>query len=120
MDWNELNNYPIVTGRQSSVVRRVISDKFKSLGIEMRPIAIEVDNVRWSIALVEQGKGLSFALQADIEEPVREGKLKIIELNEDIYLTAVALLRPDTFISPIIDRFLSMVKQAFNIEPERV
>jgi DNA-binding transcriptional LysR family regulator len=114
LDWEDLYNYPIVTGLQTSVVRRMIDEQLKSKGIEVRPLAIEVDNVGWCIALVEYGKGLSFAFMVDIEKKVNEGQLKIVRLSEDLYLSAVAVMRPGVFISPIIERYLSMVKQAFS------
>ncbi len=113
LDWKDLNTYPLVGGPQSSVVRRMLNKTFESKGIEMADLAAEVDNVEWCITLVEYGRGLSFAFLTDIEKRVAQGKLKIVPMKEDIYLSAEAVMLPDLFISPIIERFLSMVKQAF-------
>lgn len=119
LDWKYLNNYPLVAGPQSSVVRRLINEQFRAHGIEMRPLTAEVDNVEWCIALVERGKGLSFALWPDIEKRVNENQLKIVHLTDYIYLSADAIMPQGIFVSPIINRFLSMVKQAFNSIPDK-
>jgi LysR family transcriptional regulator, transcriptional activator of the cysJI operon len=113
LDWKDLNKYPLVGGPPTSVVRRMVEEKYKSLGIEMRPLAAEVDDIGWCITLVEHGKGLSFAFYTDIEKQISEGRLKIIELKEDLFLSAEAVIPPGMYMSPIIDKFISMVKLAF-------
>jgi len=50
----------------------------------------------------------------DIERKINEGRLKIVRLEDDLYVSAEALMPSGIFINPIIERFISMVKQAFN------
>jgi DNA-binding transcriptional LysR family regulator len=114
LTWKDLNNYPLVSGPQTSVVRRTLNEKFKNEGVEMRPLAAEVDDIEWCIYLVEHGKGLSFAFRGDIERRVAEGRLKIIELTDNPYLSADAVMPVDLFMNPLINKFLLMVKKAFN------
>jgi len=114
-DWKELNNFPLVSGPSTSVVRRIIAEKFKSEGIEMRPPAAEVDNIEWCINLVEHGTGLSFAFYSQIENQLTEKALKIVQLKENIYLAAEAVVAPTTFMSPVINDFIAMVKEAFRV-----
>jgi LysR family transcriptional regulator, transcriptional activator of the cysJI operon len=113
LDWIDLNQYPLVGGPPTLVVRRMVEEKFKSLGLEMRPLAAEVDDIGWCITLVEHGKGLSFAFYADIEKQIREGRLKIIVLKEDLFVSADAVIPQGIFMSPIIDKFIRMVTKAF-------
>ncbi|HSW58031.1 MAG TPA: LysR family transcriptional regulator [Dehalococcoidales bacterium] len=116
LSWKELNNYPLVSGPSTSVVRRMISERFKREGIEMKPLAAEVDNIVWCIDLVEHGKGLSFAFKSFIEPQVKEGRLKLVELTDDLFLSADAIMSHDLFMNPIINRFITMVKAAFATE----
>ncbi len=113
LDWQDLNLYPLVTGQQTSVVRRMVEEKFKSIGLEMRPPAAEVGDIEWCITLVEHGKGLSFSFYADIEEKVKEGSLKAVALKDDLFVSAEAVIPPGIYISPIIDKFIRMVTKAF-------
>ena len=113
LSWKEFNDYPLVSGPQTSVVRRMVFEKFKSEGIEMRPLAAEVDNIDWCINLVEHGKGLSFAFMSYIEPQIKDGRLKLVELTEDLYLSADAVMSQDIFMNPIINRFIRLVKEAF-------
>ncbi|MBN1189969.1 MAG: LysR family transcriptional regulator [Dehalococcoidales bacterium] len=113
MDWKDLGNYPLVGGPQTSVVRRMLEEKFKNTGMDMPPLAAEVGDIEWCITLVEHGKGLSFAFNADIEKQVKEGSLKTISLKEDLLLSAEAVILPGMYISPIVEKFIRMVKKAF-------
>jgi DNA-binding transcriptional LysR family regulator len=113
LGWEDLNNYPLVGGPQTSVVRRLLEETFKSRGIEMRPLAAEVDNVEWCITLVEHGKGLSFAFLADIEKRVAMGQLKIVKVKESLFLAAQAVMLNDLYVSPIVEKFLGMLQEAF-------
>jgi DNA-binding transcriptional LysR family regulator len=116
LTWQDLNGYPLVSGPPTSVVRRMVTEKFKNEGIEMRPLAAEVDNVDWCINLVEHGKGLSFSFMSEIEPRIKEGRLKLVEMTEDLYLSADAVMSQDLFMNPIINRFIGMVKKAFNYQ----
>jgi DNA-binding transcriptional LysR family regulator len=113
LDWQALSRYPLVGGPPTSVVRRMVDDKFKSIGLETHPLAAEVDDIDWCITLVEHGKGLSFAFYSDIEKQIDEGRLKIVALAEDLFVSAEAVIPPGIYMSPIIDKFLLMVTQAF-------
>jgi DNA-binding transcriptional LysR family regulator len=73
LTWKDLNNYPLVSGPQSSVVRRTLNEKFKSEGVEMQPLAAEVDDIEWCIYLVEHGKGLSFTFREKLKNRSQRG-----------------------------------------------
>jgi DNA-binding transcriptional LysR family regulator len=112
LDWKDLSNYPLVSGPEASVIRTVIFDKIRDEGLETPVLAAEVGDIEWCKSLVENGKGLSFTLANDIEKQVSEGRLKLVPLKEYLYLTAEAVTRSD-ISNPIIEKFISMVKQAF-------
>jgi DNA-binding transcriptional LysR family regulator len=102
-----------VTGPETSVIRKIIDNKFKSEGLPEPSLAAEVGSVEWCKNLVENGKGLSFALVKDIQKEINEKALRIVPLNEYVYVTAEAVTRKD-MQNPIIKKFIEMVKQAFN------
>lgn len=111
--WKDLANYPLVSGPEDSVIRRIISDKLKEQGLEVQKLAAEVNDMEWCKTLVEDGKGLSFTIIEDIQEHLARRRLKIVHLEEDLYLTAEAVMRNDTFINPTIKEYVSLVKRAF-------
>jgi DNA-binding transcriptional LysR family regulator len=112
LDWNDLNNFHIVLGTEMSVIRKIIFNKFKEKGLPEPTLAAEVGSVIWCKSLVENGKGISFTLEKDIQKEVLEGRLKIIPLKDYAYITAEAVTREE-MLNPIIEGFIEMVKEAF-------
>jgi LysR family transcriptional regulator, transcriptional activator of the cysJI operon len=113
LGWNDLLKYPLVSGPETSVIRKIIFDKFREEGLEEPSLAAEMGTVEWCKTLVENGKGLSFTLGRDIEKQVTEGRFKLVALKEYLYITAEAITRPD-ISNPVIDKFTAMIKTAFN------
>jgi LysR family transcriptional regulator, transcriptional activator of the cysJI operon len=112
LDWSELTNFHIVLGTEMSVIRKIIFNKFKEKGLPEPNLAAEVGSVIWCKSLVENGKGISFTLEKDIQKEVLEGRLKVIPLKDYAYITAEALTREE-MLNPIIEGFIEMVKEAF-------
>jgi hypothetical protein len=81
-------------------------------------LAAEVGDVEWCKKLVEDGKGLSFTLAYDIEEQLKTGRLKLVPLQEYVYVAAESVTHLDEF-NPIILKFISMVKEAFGFRETR-
>ena len=113
LSWRDLCNYPLVVGPEDSIIRKLIFDKIKSQGLEMQRSVTEVNSTEWCKTLVEDGKGISFTVLGDIEKQVAEGRLKIVQLEEDLYLTAAVVMRSGMFVNPAVKEFIAMVKQAF-------
>ena len=113
LSWKDMSNYPLVSGPESSVIRKVILAKLKSEGLELQKFAAEVNNTEWCKTLVENGKGLSFTIAEDIAGQVSEVRLKTVALDEDMFLTAEVIMRSDTFMNPHIKQFIRLVKKAF-------
>jgi DNA-binding transcriptional LysR family regulator len=113
LSWRELCNYPLVSGPEDSIIRKLIFDKIKDQGLETCQSVTEVNSIEWCKTLVEDGKGISFTIMGDIEKQITQRRLKIVQLEENLYLTAVAIMRSGTFVNPAIKEFIAMVKQAF-------
>ncbi len=113
LGWEDLYRYPLVSGPETSVIRRVIFDKYREMGLEEPNLAAEVGTVEWCKTLVENGRGLSFTLFKDIEKQVEEGRFKLVPLKESLSIIAESVTRLD-ISNPIIQKFILLVKKAFN------
>lgn len=116
LSWKDLSNYPLVSGPEDSIIRKLISEKLKEQGLEMQRFVTEVNSTEWCKMLVEDGKGISFTIFGDIEQQVAQNRLKIVQMEESLYLKAEAIMRSGTFMNPAIDEFIAMVKQAFGYQ----
>jgi DNA-binding transcriptional LysR family regulator len=112
LSWKDLVKYPLVTGPETSVIRRILFNKFKEEGLEAVTPAAEVSNITWTRTMVEEGKGLAFTVARDVEKEVAEGKFKLVPLEEYLQITAAAVTSSD-ISNPIIEKFINSVKQAF-------
>ena len=113
LSWKDLSNYPLVSGPENSIIRRLISEKLEEHGLEMQRFVTEVNSTEWCKVLVEDGKGISFTVIGDIEQQVAQNRLKIVQMEENLYLKAEAIMRSGTFINPATNDFITMVKQVF-------
>lgn len=113
LSWKDLSSYHLVSGPEGSIIRKHIFDKIEEQKLETKPAVTEVNSVEWCKTLVEDGKGISFTIIGDIEKEITQRQLKIVKMEDDLYLTAEAVMRSDTFVNPAINEFISLVKQAF-------
>ena len=113
LSWEDLANYPLISGPEDSIIRKLITDKLKERGLENRRFVADVDSTEWCKELVENGKGLSFTIIQDIAEQIAQKRLKIVIMEEPVYLTGEAVIRSDAFMNPAIKEFIVLVKQAF-------
>jgi DNA-binding transcriptional LysR family regulator len=113
LTWEDLAGYPLISGPEDSVIRKMISDKLKEHGLEERHFVADVNSTDWCKQLVQNGKGISFTIAGDIEEQLERKLLKLVRTEEALYLTAEAVVREDVFMNPTIKEFIALVKQAF-------
>jgi DNA-binding transcriptional LysR family regulator len=118
LSWGDLANYPLISGPEDSIIRTLITDKLREHGREKRYFVADVDSTEWCKKLVENGKGISFTIAEDIEEQIAQKRLKIVKTEEDLLVTAEAIMRSDTFMNPTATEFIDLVKQAFDFTSE--
>jgi LysR family transcriptional regulator, transcriptional activator of the cysJI operon len=117
LDWSDLSDYPLVIGTKTSVIRRIIFDKFQEEGLAIPYIAAEVSSGEWNKSLVEKGKGLGFVLKEDIEKEIADGLVRIVHLKQDLNIGIDVVVRSDSPENPILMEFIDLVKQSF-LSPE--
>jgi DNA-binding transcriptional LysR family regulator len=114
IELRDLCDYPMIVGPETSATRRVVVSKLEAAGLKVGPlISVEVNSVEWGIRLIESGRGIGFYYINNIEKEVSEGLLRVIPLTDDILIGVDALVRKDAFLTPIAERFISLVKKAF-------
>jgi len=75
---------------------------------------VEVNSIEWGRSLVEDGKGISFFCMKNVEKEVSEGRLKILPLEEDIWVGVDVLVRQDVILSPIANSFISLARETLS------
>jgi DNA-binding transcriptional LysR family regulator len=115
LDFIDICGYPLVTGPETSATRRIILNKFKIRGCNMpTPILVEVNSPEWGKNLVENGKGMALFHLKSIAKDISSGRLKALPLPGDISVGADVLLRTDAPEHAMTERFIDLVKQAFD------
>lgn len=115
VDWQDLENYPLILGSQGSLLRPIIIEKFKSVGIDTAPrFVLESINVDVGKIFAQEGNGVGLWYAKDVEAEVSAGKLKILQLPEKI-LVPVDIIVPKEpeQVPPIINKFIHFIKQEF-------
>lgn len=112
--WADLLNYPLILPPEVSAMRQIILNKFEDEGLKMHYVtAVEVDNMQFGKSLVENGEGISIYYIKNVEKEVLEGRMKILPLADDIWVGVDVFVRRDHSLSLSAERFISLVKAAF-------
>jgi DNA-binding transcriptional LysR family regulator len=114
VEWEDICDYPLLVGHEPFATKKIIPNKLIAEGVAT-PLNMDLtaDNVQCCKILVQNGKSISVALEEDIEHEVREGKLKVLPLPNDIWIVVDAVMRSGAVASPLIQHFLSAAKSAF-------
>lgn len=105
----ELNDEPIILREKGSALRTAILRKFHEYGI-WPSVIIEASSLDFIIDYVKQNKGVSFMIEPDIQEELKNGILKIIPIDEgNIVLFTEFIYSSEKPLSPPAEAFLKMV-----------
>jgi DNA-binding transcriptional LysR family regulator len=115
IEWQDIYSYPLIMGTETSAVRKIALTKLKAEGLTMTPRLGPgiVSNTALIRKVVQSGNYVSLALAKDIEDELHARKLRIIPAPSEIWIGADAVLHRNTFISPMIKKFLSLTREAF-------
>ena len=113
VDFADLAAYHLVAGPEGSATRQIISDAFKASGYEMPTLNVEVNSLEWGLSLVENGKGIGIYHIKVVEEKIAEGRLKALPFVNEIRVGVQALIRTDSPVNPLVERFLALVRGKF-------
>lgn len=114
LEFVNLCGYPLILGPETSATRRIILSKLMTGGCHMpAPIIVEVNSSEWGIQLVENGDGVGLHHIRSVEKAIAEGRLKALPLSGEIWVGVDALLRTDAPEHPMAQKFVSLVREAF-------
>ena len=114
IELTDLCDYPLILGPETSATRRVVFNKFEAEGLRLDNfVAVEVNSVEWGRSLVESGRGIGLYYVRNVEKEVSEGRLRVLPVTDGMRVGADVLIRKDAFLSPIAEKFISLLKGAF-------
>lgn len=114
LDLIDICGYPLISGPETSAVRRIFLKKLKGSGCNIPvPIIVEANSPEWGKSLVENGKGMGLYHQKSVANEITSGRLKALPLPGDIYAGADVLVHIDASEHPMTEKFISLVKKEF-------
>jgi DNA-binding transcriptional LysR family regulator len=121
LDFMNLCGYPLVLGPETSATRQIILKKLRTGGCAVpSPIIVEVNSSEWGISLVEKGRGVGLHHIRSVEKAIAEGRLKVLPLSGDIWVGADALLHADAPEHPMVEKFISLVREALEARGDKL
>jgi DNA-binding transcriptional LysR family regulator len=113
--WEDLVEYPLVLGSGISASKKMVINKLENAGLaHSMQVGVEACNLEVIKRIVENSNNLSFSIKEDLAPDIANGRFRIVNLNDNLSITFCALLREGTDTHPIIAKFISMCKIAFN------
>ncbi len=112
LELTHLNGHPLILPPPKSATREALLRKLAEQGIEPTIIA-EVDNPAGVKRLAEMGKGIALVLETNVEEEIASGRLRVLPFKEDVRIGVDILVHKDNPLHPMADRFISLVKDAY-------
>lgn len=112
--WQDLADYPLVVGTETSCVKKIILEKFASLSLKApeRYYFTSYSRELFPYAVCN-GDYISLAVLDDIKDEVANGLLKIVPLQDGINLNIDVVAYNNRLSAPVIQQFISFAKDAF-------
>ena len=110
----DLSGRKFILGAETSATRQILLKRLEAEGLKVRASQVEpVNTTEWDAHLVEIGEVLDFLHMKSVEREISQGRLAIVPLLNDLRVGADALVRKDTYITKVIDTFISLVRRTF-------
>jgi DNA-binding transcriptional LysR family regulator len=112
LKWSRLASYPLIIQAEGSASRALLLNVFKKMGINPL-IGAEVNNVALAKQLACQKKGIAFMFEANIQEELESGKLKMVPMEDgDIRMGGIDILvNQEEKLSPTVESFLGLLNE---------
>jgi LysR family transcriptional regulator, transcriptional activator of the cysJI operon len=122
LEWKDILKYALIVGPEYSILKQCIGDKLKQEGLNEELLIlgpeIEGGNLDLTTKMIKNGEFLGLGLAKDIEGDLNKATLKIVHFGDDISIKVNVVTHRNILISPIIKRFISLARKAFNTSPD--
>ncbi len=104
-----IRKFPFIIRAKGSTTRKIVLKAFQELGI--RPsLLIEAGSSEFIKQWVSEGKGISIIVRRIAEEEARRGLIKMVSLDEKLYLQVVLLFLKEERANPVIKTFTHFIE----------
>ena len=104
-----IRKFPFIIRAKGSTTRKIILKAFQEVGI--RPsLLIEAGSSEFIKQWVSEGKGISIIVRRIAEEEARRGLIKMVSLDEKLYLQVVLLFLKEERANPVIKTFTHFIE----------
>jgi len=111
----DLCDYKFLLPPPGSTIRQILLDRFKANGLELLNfLEVDTDFPHYLSMLAEMRKAVALLPEAEAHRAVSEGRLRILHLTNELYVTVEALVIKDFPKPKIANEFIKLVKQAFD------
>lgn len=113
--WEDIFDYQLIIGTEMSIIKRFLQDKLrlKVSGLELQRKLSIIANIDLKKKLIKTGDFLGVTLLQDIEEEIKIGALRTVSFPDDITIGVDVVIYPDAIKSPMVRRFIALIKNAF-------
>lgn len=113
---NQEINTSLIINEADCIYRRIVENYFIDNNISLNN-AIELWSIEAIKRCVASNLGISFLPRFTVEEELRNGKLKELEVGySDTKITAIYAYHKNKWISPAMSLFMQLVGESFNID----
>jgi LysR family transcriptional regulator, transcriptional activator of the cysJI operon len=115
IEWQDVVEYPISIGPENYPLYKMLSQKLidEKIFVPINNTYISTNNPEISKIIVQNGKAIGFSLKRDIEKEIEQGKLKIVNVPEDLLIDIDAIIRNEDYTSDFILSFIECAKKSF-------
>ena len=103
-----IKDFPFIIRAKGSTTRKVVLQAFHEMGI--RPsLLIQAGSSEFIKQWVSEGKGISILVKRIAEEEARRGLIKMVPLEEKIYLQVALLFLKEERANPVVKTFANYI-----------
>ncbi len=104
-----IRKFPFIIRAKGSATRKIVLKAFQEMGI--RPsLLIEAGSSEFIKQWVSEGRGISIIVRRIAEEEARRGLIKMVSLDEKLYLQVVLLFLKEERANPVIKTFTHFIE----------
>ena len=104
-----IRKFPFIIRAKGSTTRKIVLKAFQEMGIHPS-LLIEAGSSEFIKQWVSEGRGISIIVRRIAEEEARRGLIKMVSLDEKLYLQVVLLFLKEERANPVIKTFTHFIE----------